>query len=390
MNWHAVDAVDDAVETTRRFLFPFTLIRWAKLALLVLLMGGGVSTNAPLPIVPEADSAVVGGFGPVADGFLDDAGVIGGSVGAVVTDGGLLTAIIVSLVLVAAVFSVFSLSLRLVFYDALHKSEIRLWRPFISRLRQALGLFAVLTTISIAVTIPVAFAALGAVASESPLGWSLLDSLLSAVTSLSTGPAIALGLAGTGFTLLGILLLRLTYEFVIPTMIVEESGVIAGWKRVWNPLYGNRADVALYLLVHFVIGIGISIFEGFAVVFVGTLVFVVAGVVLLVVAGVLGGIGSLIGTTAGMASVGAVVVVALLAFLLLFLPIRILTRSYLISYEVSVLERLDPSITLFHPNINSAAATPSSSAVSEASEVPESSEVSGASESSEVSESSKP
>jgi len=32
MSWHAVDAVDDAVEATRRFLFPFSLVRWTKLA----------------------------------------------------------------------------------------------------------------------------------------------------------------------------------------------------------------------------------------------------------------------------------------------------------------------------------------------------------------------
>ena len=46
MSWNAVDAVDDAVEATRRFLFPVRLVRWAKLSVLVLLMGGSAGTNA--------------------------------------------------------------------------------------------------------------------------------------------------------------------------------------------------------------------------------------------------------------------------------------------------------------------------------------------------------
>ena len=54
MGWHSVDAVDDAVEVTRRFLFPFGLVRWAKLALLVLLMGGGANAGVSVPTAPDA------------------------------------------------------------------------------------------------------------------------------------------------------------------------------------------------------------------------------------------------------------------------------------------------------------------------------------------------
>jgi len=54
----------------------------------------------------------------------------------------LIVAVAVAVVVAAVTFSVVSLSLRLVFYDALRTNEIRLWKPFLGRLRrQAIGLF---------------------------------------------------------------------------------------------------------------------------------------------------------------------------------------------------------------------------------------------------------
>ena len=376
MSWHAVDAVDDAIAATRRFLFPFSPVRWAKLALLVLLMGGGVTATTPIPIGSGAGATGIEGFAPaadssiadssIADGSIDgggeiDAEGIGAGLAAVVPDGGLLAAIVVGAILVAVVFSVFSLSVRLAFYDALHTNDVRLWRPFVSRLRQATGLFAVLTAMSIAAVAPVSIAVLVAGGSAAQVGWTPLDSLLAVVTPLSSGLTVTLGIAGTVFALLSVLALRLTYEFVVPAMIVENRGVIAGWKRVWKLLRRNRADVAVYLVVHFLIGIGVSILETLVVALVGTAVVVTAGLVLLVIAGVLGGFGSLIGTTAGIAVVLAVVGAALLMLVLLLLPIRVVTRSYLISYEVSTLGGIDRSLTLLHPNIDPTAPTAESS-----------------------------
>jgi len=358
MNWHAVDAVDDAVEATRRFLFPFTPVRWTKLALLVLLMGGGVSANAPTPVIPGADASTTERFAPITDSWTVGVGAIDGGLIAAVTGGKIFTAIVVGAVLLVAAFSVLSLSLRLAFYDALHTNEVRLWRPFVSRLRQATGLFVVLTAMSVAAATSVAIAVLVGSDSATSVGLGPLDSLLAAIASLSTGPAVALGAVGAVFALLGVLAIRFTYEFVVPTMVVEDRGVIAGWKRVWQPLRRSKADVAAYLVVHFVIGVGISIFETLAVVFVGAAVVVTAGAVLLVVAGVLGGLGTLIGTTAGIASVVVVGAVALLMLLLLLLPIRTLTRTYLISYEVSTLGGIDRSLALLHPDVDPAAVTP--------------------------------
>lgn len=349
MSWHAVDAVDDAVEATRRFLFPFSLVRWAKLALLVLLMGGGVSTNVSIPPIPEGSISVPGASDPSVIGGIDGAGVV---------DGPILTAIIAGILLVVVALSVASLSLRLVFYDALRTNDVRLWRPFVARLRQAAGLFAASVALSLGFAIPAAIAVIAPVLTSSSTGWERLDSAVMTVASLPTEAVVVLGVLVALFGLTALLALRLTLEFVVPTMIVEDVGVIAGWRRLWRSLRGRFVDIIVYLLVHFVIGIGISIAEGLVIVFVGSVVVVVAGLVLLIASVPLGGISAILGTTAGIVVLGVVLLGAMVTVLILFLPVRVLTRSYLITYEVSTLAGIDRSLTLLHPDLD-----PSSAAV---------------------------
>ena len=352
MSWHAVDAVDDAIEATRRFLFPFSLVRWMKLALLVLFMGGGVSANASGPGTLSSGGSVLEEVALATEGPIDGSVPIDSLApvdGSVPIDGVLPVVMGIGILLTIVVISVISLSLRLVFYDALHTNEVRLWRPFISRLRQAVGLFAVSAVLSVAVAAPIVTAVLITVLSTNPIGWQPIDLLATTLMSLSTGPTVALGVVGALFGLLSVLALRLTYEFVVPTMIVEDSGAIAGWQRLWRSLRGNWIDVAIYFFVHLIIGIGIAIVEGLAVVLAGATVVVVAGIVLLVASVPLGGFGAVLGTTVGIAVLSVVLLVSLLALLVLVLPVRILTRSYMISYEVSTLGGIDRSLALLHP-----------------------------------------
>lgn len=360
MSWHAVDAVDDAVEATRRFLFPFSLVRWTKLALLVLLMGGGVSTNASVPVVPDAEFTTFPEAGPGTVVTPDDLSAV---------DPGLLAAVAAGIILAAVVFSVFSLSLRLVFYDALRTNEVRLWRPFLARLRQALGLFVFSTILSLVAALPIAIAVLVSVAGDDPIGWGPIDSLAAAIGSLSAaigslsaGSTVALGLVGGVLVLVGVLALRFTYEFVVPTMIVEETGVIAGWERFSMAVRDNWTDILVYLVVHFVIGVGLSIVEALAIVIVGAAVVVIAGLVLLIVAVPLGGLGALVGTTVGVAALAFVTVVALVALLVVVVPVRVVTRSYRIVYEVSTLGGIDPTLALLHPDTNPAVSSTATAA----------------------------
>ncbi|OYR56411.1 DUF7544 domain-containing protein, partial [Halorubrum halodurans] len=305
MSWSAVDAVDDAVEATRRFLFPFSAVRWAKLALLVLLMGGGVRTNVSVPLVPDPEF-VTGPGSPGGSGtsgsttgepFFGPNGVGSelGGLGSV--DATLLAGVVGVVLAVALAVSVASLSLRLAFYDALRTNEVRLWRPFVARLRQAFGLFVFSTLVTLVMAVPVAVA----VVAEADVGWGPADALGSAVAGL---PTWAIGVLAALAVLLAagvLLVLRFTYEFVVPVMVLRDEGVLAGWGRFLPTLRGSWVEFLLYLVVHFFLGVGVSVAESFVFLFVGGLVAVFAGVAVVIAGGLLGGLQAVTGTTAGLA-----------------------------------------------------------------------------------------
>ena len=359
MSWHAVDAVDDAVDATRRFLFPFSLVRWTKLGFLVLLMGGGggASANASVSALSDTSEISPEGTGSVPwEADLGPAGVDPGSVSAgelvAAIDPGVLAVVAVGVVLLVTALSVASLSLRLVFYDALRTNEVRIRRPFLSRLRQSLGLFLFTAVLSAGAIAPLALAVLVASAANAPTGVGPIDSVAGPIGSLATGPVVVLGFVGAVFVAIAALALRFTYEFVVPTMIVEETGVVGGWRRFWRMLRTGWTELAVYLVVHVIVSLGLSVVEGIAAVFALALVGTVAGLVLLTVAVALGGLGALVGTTAGTAALAVVVVVAVAVLVALVLPVRIVTCSYRITYEVSTLGGIDRDLSLLHRDLD--------------------------------------
>jgi len=377
MSWHAVDALDDAVDATRRFLFPFGLVRWAKLALLVLLMGGGGGASASVSLASDAgvispeETGLSPGLGPrLGPGLGPESGGVGPSslpsdAVAEAVDPGVLAAVAGAVVLLIVAVSVASLSLRLVFYDALRTNRVRIWRPFLARLRQSAGLFLFTAVLSTAAAAPVAlgvFVAVVAVApvavdapvaAGAPTGWAPLDSLAGTLGSLSGGPLVALGLAGAALVAVAALALRFTYEFVVPTMVVRGTGVLGGWRRFWTALRAEWTEVLVYLGVHVVVGLGLSVVEGVAFAFALALVAALGGIALLLVAAALGGLGALLGTTAGAAALVLVALAGIAVLLVLVLPVQVITRSYRIAYEVSTLGGLDRDLALLHPDLDS-------------------------------------
>ena len=362
MSWHAVEAVDDAVEATRRFLFPFGLVRWAKLALLVLLMGGGANVGVSVPVAPDARiGGIAGLFGSRRAGAetasaAAEFDVVASDLLAGVP--GRWQVVAVTALAVGAVIglSVISLSLRLAFYDALRTNTIRLWRPFLGRLRQAAGLFVASVLLWSIIAVPIGLTILVAVAPGTTAGWEPVDSFAAAVGSLSVGATVAAGLLAATTVLFAAIALRLTYEFVVPTMAVEGTGVLAGWRRVWCAVRGEWPQVVVYLAVHFFIAIGTAVVEGIAVAVVGFAIAAVAGSALLLAAVPLGGLGALAGTTAGVGVVVIVAIIAVATLVALTLPVSVVTRSYLIAYEVTTLDGIDPELALLHRDLDPASA----------------------------------
>jgi len=344
MNMGAVEAVDDAVETTQQFLFPFSLVRWAKLALLVVLMSGGAGLNASVPAVPNS------GLTPMTSGGgMPPTPMMDGGVPAItpVASDVMLTPALVAAVAVLALVGVFvvtvvSVSLRLVFYRALQTGAVRVWRPFVTRLGQAVGLVVFTGVLTLALILPAAAVAVAL----APVRWGPVAPLSGAITSLPPWAVAVLGVAFGVVALVVIVALRITNEFVVPVMIIGNVGVFDAWRQLWSPLRASWTALLPYLVVHFIISLGISIIEGLSIVFGGGLIAVGAGAVLLLAASGLGGVSALTGTALGVVILVFIAVVALALFLGVLLPVRLLTRTYQIAYEVSTLSRLAPEFTL--------------------------------------------
>lgn len=376
MSWHAVDALDRAVAATRRFLFPFEAVRWAKLAFLVLVMAGGTAgTSRVGPSGLGASAAGVGlrtelsptgresapavtetppaGAGAVP---IDVARDVAQAVDRVVVrvvervaglDDALVVAVVAAALAVAVALAACSVAFRLVFYDALATNEVALRRPFRARLRQALGLLGATAALATAAAVPaVAFAV-----AIDPETARLVGISTGGLSDLSTAGIVVFGAFCAAFGAGCVLAGRLTFELVSPTMVARETGVLAGWRRVWSSVRGSPIDVVAYLAVHAVVAAGVGFVQAAAVAVAGGFVGAVALVALVFAAIPLGGLGALVGTTAGAVVLVAVLGCAVAVTAALVLPVRLVARTYLITYEVSTLAGLDPDSAPLAPEL---------------------------------------
>jgi hypothetical protein len=397
MDWHAVDALDRAVDATRRFLFPFGAVRWAKLAFLALVMAGGGIGASRAGVSPVGASTIgfgastlgIGastlelgasavGFDPSTGGFSAWDEAVSpptesppSSVGALVEAFGgaaasgldrlvglneaLLVAIAVAALLVVLTFLACSFAFRLAFYDALATGEVALWRPFRARFRQAMGLLSLLAGIAIVAATPAAaFVVAVGSASMSAGGFASVP-----VFTVSAGAppdvrgtaTVALAVVGVVVTLVGAVGSRLTFEFVAPAMVARDLGVTDGWRAIWASFRGSWGDVAAYLLVHALVATGVRIVLALAVAFV-SVVAVAAGLVAVLVAAVpLGGVEAVFATTAGSIVFVAVLIGSVVSVVAVTLPVRVVTRTYLTAYEVSALAGIDPELAPLEPSV---------------------------------------
>ncbi|PSQ56377.1 hypothetical protein BRD22_06155 [Halobacteriales archaeon SW_8_68_21] len=375
MSWHAVDALDRAVDATRRFLFPFEAVRWAKLALLALVMAGGtmgasrvaqsaVGVSAPgvglrteispmggesAPTVTEATPPGVGSTSIDIERVVARTAerVVARTAGRIVArtaervaglDDALVVAVVGCALVVAVALAACSVAFRLVFYDALATNDVAFRRPFRARFRQALGLLGVTAALATAAAVPtVAFAV-----ALDPEAARLLGVPTGGLSGLSMVGTAALGAFCVTFGATCVLGSRLTFELVSPTMVARETSVLAGWRRVWSSVRDSPLDVVAYLAVHAVVASGVGFVQAVAVAVVGGVVGVFALVTLVFAAVPLGGLGALVGTTAGGVVLVVVLVCAVAATVALALPVRLVARTYLIAYEVSTLAGIDP------------------------------------------------
>lgn len=325
MTLHAIEAVDDAIDATRAFLWPIDGSRWARLALVVLFaVGPGTNISTLQFNAPTGGGTIPDEMGNVPDGTIDPSAVdqsvwlLVGTVVAVALLLGLL------FLLVGAV-------MEFVLVESLRRESVAVREYWGRRWRQGVRLFAFRLVLSLlfvgGAATAVAFVAFPAVFGGAP-ELSLAAILL--LIPLAVVLAVVLGLVH-GFTT----------AFVVPVMVLEDCGVLAAWGRLWSAIVANPVQFLAYAVVGFLLSAAGGIVVG--------IVVGIAAVLLLIPFGVLGALGFFLLTVAGPVGMAALVAVGLLfglAVLAAVALVQVPVITYLRYYALFVLGDIDDELDL--------------------------------------------
>ncbi len=323
MSWDAVDSLDDAREATESLLLPFSWRRWLRLVVVTFFVGGvgggGGAGQAAQGAVssPSPPGATLDGAAlpPLPTPSL-------GGVGAV-----LLVAVAVAAVL-ALGYAVVGAVMEFVLVESLRRRRVELRRPFRQFLLPGVRLFAFRTLVlaGLLASAAVPLLLFVGVLPVSGVGRTLLLPSLLVVVGL--------------VWVVGALVLRLTTDFVVPTMVGEGRTVLSAWRRFAPLCRAAWREVALYLVIRLVLGVAAAVVVGLAV-----------GLGALVVALPFVLVGGAVAATVGLQGIGLVVLVALggvfgLSVLLLSVVVQVPVVTYFRYYGLLLLGRLDVRLDL--------------------------------------------
>ena len=240
MPWNAIDALDDARWAAQSILLPFDAGRWARLAVVALFVagggtpsfqtGGGGGGDVNVPVEPGPGGAPPFDVSPRT---------------LLLAVGGLLVAAL----LVGLLWAFVGAVMEFVLVDGLRRREIRIRGPFREFLGRGLRLFGFrvgvgLLTLAVFAVPFVLVLLLGAAV---PVGFLLIFPLLLAAFLLGLVVAVVL---------------RLTTDFAVPTMLAEDRGVLSAWRRLLPLFRSEWKEVGIYLVVRLVAGIAAAIAVG--------------------------------------------------------------------------------------------------------------------------------
>jgi hypothetical protein len=316
MTLYAIDDIDDAIETTRAFLFPFDRWRWARLALIVLFIGSVGGFN---PIQFPGGGGTGGGTdtptGPVGPTAPDAVPSLGGPEVAVIA------AIVGLIALLALGFMFVGSVMEFIFVESLRREAVTIRRYWIERWRQGLRLFGfrvVLTVITLGLIGGILVAVLSPIVFGDG-GFSF--GLLLAAIPVFVVVSILSGLIN-GFTTM----------FVVPVMLGEERNVLSAWRRFWPTLSGQWKQYVVYAVMGFILQLAGGILAGIASLLGIIVIAIPLGIVGLVGFGVLSVI-----EVVGWVIIGIAAVLFVFAVIVLVLFISVPVQTFLRYYALLVL-----------------------------------------------------
>lgn len=302
MSWYAVDAIDEAFETSRSFLFPFEAGRWLRLAVIVFFLGSMPSGNLQLPSLTDVPSVP----------------------GGVTVD--LLVGIALVILALIVVFGLIGSVMQFVLLDSIHTDSIHIRRYFRQQIGNGARLFLFELGAILVAVLP--FIAGGMVFITGR--WE------------PTGASFALGqlllLFGVGIALFVGVLLDFTVSFVAPVMLLEDRGVISGWQRFWPTLKTAYKQYALYVVLNWLLNLMAGILLGITVLVIGLVMILGAAIPAVIVATFADVVGGVLFVLLGLLGV--------LVLLVSLLSIQILFKIYFRYYSLLILRKTNTEFDL--------------------------------------------
>lgn len=349
MALHAVDDIDDAIDATKSFLFPFKKGTWLRMAFVVFFIGGGgVGLNNVQSFSNFGDFGGNGGpSGPGSEFQLaapletvmslpgnlamqvSEPGVPSGAPDELLAGAGLLVfAVIGLIILLALAYGILSNFMEFVLTQALIDREIHVRRYFSAHVGNGIRLFLfrlvlgiIWLGVALVIGAAVFFLALGGeaanVGASSVLAVSGLFIAVFAVLAISYGIVF-------GFTTV----------FVVPLMTANDDGVLSGWSRLWGSIKSQPKQYLAYLFFSIVLQIGVGIVGAIL----GIIAFIVVGIPVGLAAF---GLYLVVQGTAGIVAAGVIGLLGGLVFIVLSALIQVPLTTFLRYYAMLVLGDID-------------------------------------------------
>ena len=317
MVWEAVDAIADAWEATRTLVWPPVVRSWLVLGVVVFFVTGASTANPSInlnlgePAVPWLSRHALGA------GYFDPA---------------TLTLVVIAVsgfIAVSLAYGLVAAMLEFTFVTIARSKEVRLRGnvgPYFG-----FGLQLLLLRIAIGGDILVA-----AVAVTLLLG--LLGGWFMLLLVLASPMLLVAGMVVWG-------VLRFTVDFVVPIMLIDEVGILQGWRRFATELRLKWWEYGLYAILRIILGIIAT-----AVVSAG---FILLAILLAIPFGIIGALAWLMAAaflvepaaSLVLYGVGALYLVS--AMLASVVVLHVPVQTYLRYYALLVLARVSPEWDVF-------------------------------------------
>ncbi|MFB6223810.1 MAG: hypothetical protein ABEH86_09100 [Haloarcula sp.] len=352
MALHAVDDIDDAIDATKSFLFPFRKRIWLRLAFVVFFIGGGGSGLSNVQSLSNlGDFAGNGGPGGPGSEFqltapletvaalpadvvaqVSEPGVPPGAPEEVLAGAGALVFAVIGLILLLILgYGILSNFMEFVLTQSLIDREIHVRRYFSTHVGNGIQLLLFRVALSIiwlilivAVVMAIFFLVLGGEAAN----------ITASAVFTSMGGIIV------GFAFLAVIngiVSGFTTVFVVPLMTADDDGVISGWKRLWGSMTGAPKQYLAYLFFSFILQIGVGIVGAILAIISFIVIGIPFGLVAVVLYLVLQG-------TAGLVAAGSIGVLGLLVFTVVGVLIQVPLTTFLRYYAMLVMGDIDADL----------------------------------------------